>query len=131
MRSTCSRPASRRRHDILPSGHERLTWVHEPMVPHAGVRGGSRYLSDIRKHVPRRRCRIRSLPDRANSVLAKNGHGENVMSRWKILAATTALAAMVVATTVSLPVYARELPPLATATPEQVGMSLESLGSLT
>ena len=52
------------------------------------------------------------------------------MSRWKILAATTALAAMVVATTVSLPVYARELPPLATATPEQVGMSLERLGRI-
>ena len=25
MRSTCSRPASRQRHDILPSGHERFT----------------------------------------------------------------------------------------------------------
>src|SRR3982074_2594794 len=55
----------------------------------------------------------------------------NVMSRWKILAATTALAAMVVATTVSLPVCARELQPLATATPEQVGMSLERLGRIT
>ena len=53
------------------------------------------------------------------------------MSRWKILAATTALAAMVVATTVSLPVCARELQPLATATPEQVGMSLERLGRIT
>jgi CubicO group peptidase (beta-lactamase class C family) len=52
------------------------------------------------------------------------------MSRWKILAATTALAAMVVATTVSLPVCARELPPLATATPEQVGMSPERLGRI-
>jgi hypothetical protein len=31
MRSTCSRPASRRRHDILPSGHERFPWVHHPM----------------------------------------------------------------------------------------------------
>src|SRR5713226_3950945 len=53
------------------------------------------------------------------------------MSRWKILAATTALAAMVVATTVSLPVCARELQPLATATPEQVGMSAERLGRIT
>src|SRR5712671_3948807 len=61
----------------------------------------------------------------------KNGHGGNVMSRWKILAATTALAAMVVATTVSLPVCARELQPLATATPEQVGMSVERLGRIT
>jgi len=52
------------------------------------------------------------------------------MSRWKILA-TTALAAMVIATTVSLPVRARELQPLATATPEQVGMSLERLGRIT
>jgi ABC-type sulfate transport system permease component len=52
------------------------------------------------------------------------------MSRWKILAATTAWAVMVVATTVSLPVYARELQPLATATPEQVGMSLERLGRI-
>jgi hypothetical protein len=52
------------------------------------------------------------------------------MSRWKILA-TTALAAMVIATTVSLPVCARELQPLATATPEQVGMSLERLGRIT
>src|SRR5438477_786211 len=53
------------------------------------------------------------------------------MSRWKILAATTALAAMVLATTVSLPVWLRELQPLATATPEQVGMSLERLGRIT
>ena len=49
------------------------------------------------------------------------------MSRWKILAATTALAAMVIATTVSLPVCAREPQP----TPEQVGMSLERLGRIT
>ena len=47
------------------------------------------------------------------------------MSRWKILAATTALAAMVV---VSLPVSARDLQPLTTAAPEQVGMSPERLG---
>ncbi|MEH2536577.1 MULTISPECIES: serine hydrolase domain-containing protein [unclassified Bradyrhizobium] len=53
------------------------------------------------------------------------------MSRWKILAATTALAAMMIAPTVSLPVCARELQPLATATPEQVGMSLERLGRIT
>ena len=65
-----------------------------------------------------------------NPVLTKNGHGGNVMSRWRILAATAAFAAMVVATTVSLPVCARELPPLATATPEQVGMSAERLGRI-
>src|SRR5499425_664960 len=52
------------------------------------------------------------------------------MSRWKILA-TTALAAMVVAATASLPVCARELQPLATAAPEQVGMSGERLGRIT
>jgi CubicO group peptidase (beta-lactamase class C family) len=62
----------------------------------------------------------------------KNGHGRNAMSRWKILAATTALVAMVVvATTASLPVCARELQPLATAAPEQVGMSVERLGRIT
>src|SRR5438477_5191821 len=49
------------------------------------------------------------------------------MSRWRILAATTTLAAMVVATTVSLPVWLRELQPLATAIPEQVGVSAERL----
>jgi CubicO group peptidase (beta-lactamase class C family) len=49
------------------------------------------------------------------------------MSRWKILATTTALVAMVVAATASLPLQARELQPLATATPEQVGMSGERL----
>jgi CubicO group peptidase (beta-lactamase class C family) len=49
------------------------------------------------------------------------------MSRWKILATTTALVAMVVAATASLPLHARELQPLATATPEQVGMSGERL----
>ena len=53
------------------------------------------------------------------------------MSSWKVLAATTALAAMVVATTVSLPACARELQPFATATPEQVGMSPERLGRIT
>jgi Beta-lactamase len=61
----------------------------------------------------------------------KNGHGRNVMLRWKRLAATTALGAMVVATTASLPLCARELQPLATATPEQVGMSVERLGRTT
>jgi CubicO group peptidase (beta-lactamase class C family) len=61
----------------------------------------------------------------------KNGQGRNVMPRWKILAATTALAAMVVATTASLPLCARELQPLATATPEQAGMSVERLGRIT
>ena len=53
------------------------------------------------------------------------------MSRWKILAATTALAVMVLATTASLPACARELQPLAPATPEQVGMSPERLGRIT
>ena len=53
------------------------------------------------------------------------------MSSWKVLAATTALAAMVVATTVSVPASARELQPLATATPDQVGMSAERLGRIT
>jgi CubicO group peptidase (beta-lactamase class C family) len=53
------------------------------------------------------------------------------MSRWKPEAATTALAAMLVVATVSLPVCARELQPLATATPEQVGMSAERLGRIT
>src|SRR3981189_2549123 len=52
------------------------------------------------------------------------------MCRWKILAATTAMARMVLARTVSLPVYARELPPLATAPPEQVGLSFERLGRI-
>src|SRR6516225_3360862 len=61
----------------------------------------------------------------------RNGHGRNVMSRWKILAVTTALAAMVVAATASLPVCARELQPLAAAAPEQVGMSGERLGRIT
>ena len=51
------------------------------------------------------------------------------MGRWKILA-TTALAAMLVAATAVLPVSARELQPLATATPEQVGMSVERLGRI-
>jgi len=53
------------------------------------------------------------------------------MSRWKLLAATTALAVVVLATTASLPLCARELQPLATATPEQVGMSAERLGRIT
>ena len=52
------------------------------------------------------------------------------MCRWKILA-TTALAAMLVAATAVLPVSARELQPFATATPEQVGMSVERLGRIT
>jgi len=52
------------------------------------------------------------------------------MYRWKILAAT-ALAAFLVAATAVLPVSARELQPLATATPEQVGMSVERLGRIT
>ena len=52
------------------------------------------------------------------------------MCRWKILA-TTALAAMLVAATAVLPVSARELQPLVTATPEQVGMSVERLGRIT
>jgi CubicO group peptidase (beta-lactamase class C family) len=53
------------------------------------------------------------------------------MSRWKIPAATTMLAAVVVATTASLPLCARELQPLAAATPEQVGVSAERLGRIT
>src|SRR6266852_5307751 len=61
----------------------------------------------------------------------RNGHGRNVMSRWKIKAATAALAALLVAATISLPVYARELQPLAAAAPEQVGMSGERLARIT
>src|SRR5690349_12697352 len=53
------------------------------------------------------------------------------MPRWKVLAATTALATMVVATTVSVPASARELQPFATPTPDQVGMSAERLGRIT
>jgi CubicO group peptidase (beta-lactamase class C family) len=53
------------------------------------------------------------------------------MSRWRMLAATTALAATMIVTTASLPVCARELQPLVTATPEQVGMSAERLGRIT
>ena len=53
------------------------------------------------------------------------------MSRWKIKAATAALAALLVAATLPLPVYARELQPLAVAAPEQVGMSGERLGRIT
>jgi CubicO group peptidase (beta-lactamase class C family) len=53
------------------------------------------------------------------------------MSRWKIKAATAALAALLVAATLSLPVYARELQPLAVAAPEQVGMSGERLARIT
>ena len=52
------------------------------------------------------------------------------MCRWRILA-TTALAAMLVTATPMLPVSARELQSLATATPEQVGMSVERLGRIT
>ena len=36
-----------------------------------------------------------------------------ILGRWKIFPATTALAAAVIATTASLPVFARELQPLA------------------
>jgi CubicO group peptidase (beta-lactamase class C family) len=53
------------------------------------------------------------------------------MSRWKILLSTTALVAMALAWTASLPVWAREVLPLATATPEQVGMSEDRLGRIT
>ena len=53
------------------------------------------------------------------------------MSRWKIKAATAALAALLVTATLSLPVYARELQPLAAAAPEQVGMSGERLARIT
>jgi CubicO group peptidase (beta-lactamase class C family) len=51
------------------------------------------------------------------------------MSRWRMQVAA-ALAAMMAAATVSLPLYARELPPLTTAVPEQVGMSVERLGRI-
>jgi CubicO group peptidase (beta-lactamase class C family) len=57
--------------------------------------------------------------------------GRNVMSRWRMLAATMALVATIVVTTDSLAVCARELQPLVTATPEQVGMSAERLGRIT
>jgi CubicO group peptidase (beta-lactamase class C family) len=50
------------------------------------------------------------------------------MSRYKILTVATALAAVLAATA---PVWARELQPLVTATPEQVGMSAERLGRIT
>jgi CubicO group peptidase (beta-lactamase class C family) len=53
------------------------------------------------------------------------------MSRWKTPVATTALAAIVIATTASPPACARELQPFATAAPEQVGMSSERLGRIT
>jgi CubicO group peptidase (beta-lactamase class C family) len=53
------------------------------------------------------------------------------MSRWKTPVATTALAAIVIATTASQPACARELQPLATAAPEQVGMSSERLARIT
>jgi len=51
------------------------------------------------------------------------------MSRWKMLT-SAGLTALLVATTVMLPVSARELQPLASATPEQVGMSAERLGRI-
>jgi CubicO group peptidase (beta-lactamase class C family) len=53
------------------------------------------------------------------------------MSRWKIHAATTALVAMALTAMLALPVFARELQPLATGAPEQVGMSGERLGRIT
>jgi CubicO group peptidase (beta-lactamase class C family) len=53
------------------------------------------------------------------------------MSRWRIQAAATALVAVLVATTTSQPVRARDLQPFATGTPEQVGMSAERLGRIT
>jgi hypothetical protein len=53
------------------------------------------------------------------------------MSRWKILPAVTALAALIVAATVVPAVSARELQPLTSGTPEQVGMSAERLGRIT
>jgi CubicO group peptidase (beta-lactamase class C family) len=53
------------------------------------------------------------------------------MSRWRIQAPTTALLAVLVATTTSQPVHARDLQPFATGTPEQVGMSAERLGRIT
>jgi len=35
-----------------------VLWLPRQSDEDAGVRGGSRYLSDVRKHVPKRRCRI-------------------------------------------------------------------------
>jgi CubicO group peptidase (beta-lactamase class C family) len=60
----------------------------------------------------------------------QNSPRRSVMSRWKILA-TTALVAFLFTATAVLPVSARELQPLATAAPEQVGMSMERLGRIT
>jgi CubicO group peptidase (beta-lactamase class C family) len=51
------------------------------------------------------------------------------MIRSRLLAAT-ALAAIAIATIASLPAAARELQPLTTAAPEQVGMSAERLGHI-
>lgn len=53
------------------------------------------------------------------------------MSRCRIHAAMAALVAVLVATTTSQPVHARDLQPFATSTPEQVGMSAERLGRIT
>ena len=53
------------------------------------------------------------------------------MSKCRILIGTAALAAMMIVTTASLQASARELQPLATATPDQVGMSVERLGRIT
>jgi CubicO group peptidase (beta-lactamase class C family) len=52
------------------------------------------------------------------------------MSRWKIQAAAAALVALSVVAAPLPPVCARELQPLATATPGQVGMSVERLGRI-
>src|SRR5262245_29746084 len=75
-------------------------------------------------------CRVGSWPDRGQLGPRKNGHGRNVMAKWKMSAAPMALAAMMVAATVSLPLSARELQPFAFATPEQVGVSAERLGRI-
>jgi CubicO group peptidase (beta-lactamase class C family) len=52
------------------------------------------------------------------------------MSHWKTQAGTTALVALLIAATTSLPVGARELQAFSTGMPEQVGMSGERLGRI-
>src|SRR4029453_4565559 len=77
------------------------------------------------------RPRIRWRQDRMISVLESNKLGRGVMTWRKLLAAMTALAAMLVIMTASPPSYARELQRLETATPEQVGMSSARLERIT
>src|SRR5262245_58556302 len=96
------------------------------------LRENSDVVSNSIEATPRRiASRTFLMSDKIVVGSSENGPRRNVMSRWKILAATTALAALVVAATASLPVYARELQPLAAAAPEQVGVSGERLGRIT